>query len=82
VERARPATESIALWSVNLRRHADGFPKRWMRVNRLANIHRIRTHLNRQRNLTNHVACMRADHVAAQDLAVAPASMAVRPLFG
>ena len=55
----------------HLRRHADGFPKGWMRVNRLANVHRIHTHLNRQRNLTNHVACMRADHAAAEDIAVA-----------
>ena len=42
-----------------------------MRVNRLTDIHCIRTHLNRQSNLANHVTRMRADHAAAQDLAVA-----------
>ena len=42
-----------------------------MRVNRLADVHRIRAHFDGQRNLTNHVARMRADHAAAQDLAVA-----------
>ena len=55
----------------NLRRHADAFAQRWMRVNRLADIHRIRAHLNGQCNLTNHVARMRAHHAAAQYLAVA-----------
>ncbi len=40
-------------------------------MNRLTDIHRVRTHLDRQRNLTNHVARMRANHAAAQDLAVA-----------
>ena len=55
----------------NFRCHADRFPERRMRVNRLADLHRIRPHLNRQRNLTNHVACMRADHTTAQYLAVA-----------
>ena len=42
-----------------------------MRVNRLADVYRIRTHLNRQSDLADHVARMRADHAAAQDLAVA-----------
>ena len=55
----------------NLRRHADGFPKRGVRVDGLADIHRVRAHLDRQRNLANHVARMRANHAAAQDLAVA-----------
>ena len=52
----------------HLRRHANGLPQRRMRVNRLANIDGIGTHLYRQRNF--------ADHTAAEDLAVAPASMA------
>ena len=55
----------------DLRRHTNGFPKGWMRMNRLTNVHRIRAHFNSQRNLTNHVARVRADHAAAQDLAVA-----------
>ena len=55
----------------NLRRHANGLAQRGMGVNRLANIHRIRTHLNRQGHLANHVARVGADHAAAQDLAVA-----------
>ena len=42
-----------------------------MRMNRLADVHCVSTHLNRQRNLANHVAGVRADHAAAQDLAVA-----------
>ena len=54
-----------------LRRHADGLSKRRMRVNRLADVHRIRAHLNRQRDLANHVARMRTDHATAEDLAVA-----------
>ena len=61
----------------HLRRHADGLPKGWVRVNRLTNVHRIRAHLDSQCDLADHVARMRADHAAAQDLAVAPASMAV-----
>ena len=40
-------------------------------MNRLADIQGISPHLNRQRNLTNHVTRMRADHAATQDLAVA-----------
>ena len=55
----------------HFRRHADGLAQRGVRVNRLANIHRIRAHLNRQRDLTDHVARVRAHHAAAQDLAVA-----------
>ena len=55
----------------NLCRHADALAQSRMRVNRFADIHRIRTHLNRQHNLANHVTRMRAEHAAAQDLAVA-----------
>ena len=39
----------------HFRRHADRFPQRRVRVNRFTDIHRIRTHLNRQGNLANHV---------------------------
>ena len=55
----------------NLRRHANALPKCRMRVNRLADIHRVRPHLNRQRDFANHVARMGADHATAQDFAVA-----------
>ena len=54
----------------HLRRHADRFPKSWMRMNRLTDVHGVCTHLDSQRNLANHVARMRADHAASQDLAV------------
>ena len=54
----------------NFRRHANGLPKCWVWVNRLADVHRVYTHLNRQGNLTNHVARMRADHAAAQDFSM------------
>ena len=63
----------------HFRRHADALAQRRMRVDGFANVHAVRTHLNGQGNLANHVARMRADHAAAQDLAVAPASMAVSP---
>lgn len=42
-----------------------------MRLNRLADIYSIRTQLERQRSLADHVNCMGANHAAAQDLAVA-----------
>jgi hypothetical protein len=55
----------------NLCRHADGFPKRRVRVDDLADVHCVCTHLNGQCNLTDHVARVGADHAAAQNLAVA-----------
>jgi len=55
----------------HFRGHANGFAQRGMRVNRLADIHRVCAHFDGQRNLPNHVACVRADHAAAQYLAVA-----------
>lgn len=41
-----------------------------MRVNRLTDIHRISAHLYRQCNFTDHVARMRADDDATQNLAI------------
>ena len=61
----------------HFRRHANGFAKGWMRMDGLADVHCVGAHLDGQGDLANHVACVRADHAAAQDLAVAPASMAV-----
>ena len=60
----------------HFRRHADALTQRRVRVNGLADVDGIGAHLNRQGNLANHVARMGADHAAAQNLAVAPASMA------
>ena len=60
----------------HLRRHADALAQRGVRVNGLADVHRIRAHFYSERNLTNHVARVRADHAAAQVLAVAGGSMA------
>ena len=54
----------------HLRRHADAFAQRGVRMNGLTDVHGVSAHLNGQRNLTNHVASMRADHAAAQDLVV------------
>ena len=51
--------------------HANALAHRWMRVNGLANVDGVCTHFDRQGHLTDHVPRMRADHAAAQDLAVA-----------
>jgi hypothetical protein len=40
-------------------------------VDGFADVHGVCAHLNRQSDLANHVARMRAHHAAAQDLAVA-----------
>ena len=42
------------------RGHANGFAQRRARVNRLTDVHRVRAHLDSQRDLANHVACVRA----------------------
>ena len=55
----------------HLSRHADALAQRRVRVNCLADVHRICAHLDGESNLADHVACVRADHAAAQDLAVA-----------
>ena len=55
----------------NLRSHANALTQRGMRVNRLADVHCIRAHLDRQCDLADHVARMGADHAAAENLAVA-----------
>ena len=55
----------------NLRRHADAFAQCGVGVNRLADVHRVCAHLNRQSDLADHVARVGADHAAAQDLAMA-----------
>ena len=60
----------------NFSRHTDGCPEAAILVNRLADVHRIRAHLNDRRDLANHVAGMRAPHATTKYLAVAPARMA------
>ena len=52
----------------HFRRHANGFAKGWMRVDGLADVDSVRTHLDGQGDLANHVACVGAHHAAAQDL--------------
>ena len=55
----------------HLCRHANALAQRGMRVNRLADIHRVGGHPDSPRDLNDHVAVMRADHAAAQNAAVA-----------
>ena len=45
--------------------HANAFTERWMRMDRLADIHCISTHFDGQCDLADHVACVSADHAAA-----------------
>ena len=52
-------------------RHADAFAQRGVRVDGLADVHGVCAHLDGQRNLSDHVARVCADHAAAEDLAVA-----------
>ena len=51
-------------------RHANAFAQRGMWVDGFADVHRVRAHLDCEGNLANRVACVRADHAAAQYLAV------------
>ena len=60
----------------HFRRHANAFAKRRVWVDGFANVHCICAHLNCQSDLTNHVARVGTDNATAQNLAVAPASMA------
>ena len=46
----------------HFRRHANGFAKGWMRVDGLADVHCVGTHLDSQRDLSDHVARVGADH--------------------
>ena len=61
----------------HFRRHAYALARRGVRVNGLANVHRVSAHLNSQRNLANHVARVGAHHAATQNLAVAMCFRAV-----
>ena len=61
----------------HLRRHANAFAQRGVGVDGFADVHSVCAHLNRQRDLANHVARVCADNSAGQNLAVDPASMAV-----
>ena len=55
----------------HFRRHADALAQRGMRVDGLADVDGVGAHLDGQRHFADHVAGVRADHAAAQDLAVA-----------
>ncbi len=55
----------------HLGRHANAFAQRGVRVDGLADVHGVGAHLDGQGHLANHVARVRADDAAAQDLAVA-----------
>ncbi len=50
------------------RSHAHALAQRGMRVNGFADVDRVGAHFNGQCNLANHVAGVRADNAAAQDL--------------
>ena len=52
-------------------RHPDAFASRGMRVDVPADVHRVGAHLHGKSHLADHVARVRADHAAAQHLAVA-----------
>ena len=53
----------------HLSRHANALAQRRVRVNGFADVHGVCAHFDGQSDLANHVARMRADHAAAQDLA-------------
>ncbi len=55
----------------HLGRHAYALAQRRVRVNRLANVHRVGTHLYGQSNFADQVACIGPDDAATQNLAVA-----------
>lgn len=50
--------------------HANALAQGRVRVNGLANIYRVGAHLAGQGNLADHVACVRTDDAATQNLAV------------
>jgi hypothetical protein len=55
----------------HFRRHADALAQRRMRVDGLADVDSVGTHLDGQGDLADHVACVGTDDATAQDLAVA-----------
>ncbi len=59
----------------HLRRHPNALAQRGVWVDGFADVHRVCTHFDGQRDLANHVTRVGADHATAEDLAVAPASM-------
>ena len=66
----------------HLSRHAYALAQCGVSVDGFADIYGVCAHLDGQHYLADHVACVGADHAAAQDLAVAPASMTARSCFG
>ena len=61
----------------HLGRHADALAQRGVWVYGFADVHRVGAHFDGQSDFANQVARVGADDAAAQDLAVAVASMAV-----
>ena len=61
----------------HFRRHTNALAQRRMRMNRLADIDCIGTHLDGKCNLANHVAGVGAYHAAAENLVVAVGFIAV-----
>ena len=58
----------------DLGRHADALAQRRVRMDRLADVDRVGAHLDRQRDLADQVAGMRADDAAADDAVASAAS--------
>jgi len=54
----------------HLRRHADALAQRGVRVDGLADVVRVAAHLDRQRDLADHVAGVGTDDAATQDAAM------------
>ena len=46
----------------HFRRHADALTQGGMRIDGFTNVNRVSAHLDGQRNLPNHVACMGVAH--------------------
>jgi hypothetical protein len=49
----------------HFRRHANAFAQRGVGVEGFTDIHGVRAHLNRQCNLSDHLARVRADHATS-----------------
>ena len=52
----------------HFRRHANTFAHRGVGVDGFANVHRVRAHLDSQRDLANHVARVGTDHATSESV--------------
>ena len=64
----------------HFRRHSNAFAQRRVRMNGLADIGRIATHLDRQRHFADHVAGIGADDAAADEEALSSCRVKLRSL--